>query len=51
MSDEKIIDVFDVVAPASVGWAKARSTVPTKAFREALMSRYRPLKIEGRAFL
>jgi hypothetical protein len=49
MSDEKIIDVFDVAAPASVGWAKARSAVPTKAFREALMSRYRRLKIGGGA--
>jgi hypothetical protein len=35
---------------ASVGWAKAHSTVPTKAFRKALMSRYRRLKIEGGAF-
>jgi len=24
-----------------VGWAKARSAVPTKPFREALMSRHR----------
>jgi hypothetical protein len=33
-----------------VGWAKARSAVPTKPFREALMSRYRRLKIEGGRF-
>ena len=34
----------------AVGWAKARSAVPTKPFREALMSRYRRLKIEGGLF-
>jgi hypothetical protein len=28
----------------------ARSAVPTKVFREALVSRYRRLKIEGGAF-
>ena len=33
-----------------VGWAKARSAVPTKPLREARMSRYRRLKIEGGAF-
>jgi hypothetical protein len=33
-----------------VGWAKARSAVPTKPLREARMSRYRRLKIEGDAF-
>jgi hypothetical protein len=35
---------------ASVGWAKARSAVPTKPFRKAQMSRYRRLKIECGAF-
>jgi hypothetical protein len=34
---------------ARLGRAKARSAVPTKAFREAPMSRYRRLKIEGGA--
>jgi hypothetical protein len=32
-----------------VGRAKARSAVPTKPLREARMSRYRQLKIEGGA--
>jgi hypothetical protein len=36
--------------PSKRGVAKARRAVPTKAFREALMSRYRWLKIEGGAF-
>jgi hypothetical protein len=35
---------------ASVAWVKKRSAVPTKAFREALMPRYRRLKIEGGTF-
>src|SRR5580693_7481028 len=38
------------IRSASVGWAKARSAVSTKVFREALVSRYRRLKIEGGAF-
>jgi hypothetical protein len=37
-------------AIANVGRAKARSAVPTETFREAPMSRYRRLKIEGGAF-
>ncbi len=35
---------------SSVGWAKARSAVPTKLSRQTPMSRYRRLKIEGGAF-
>jgi hypothetical protein len=35
---------------ASVGWATARSAVPTKPLREARMAHYRRLKIEGGAF-
>jgi hypothetical protein len=31
--------------------ANALRAVPTKAFREALMSRYRRLKVEGGPFL
>jgi hypothetical protein len=30
-----------------IATTKARSAVPTKVFREALVSRYRRLKIEG----
>jgi hypothetical protein len=39
-----------IMSLASVGRAKARSALPTKAFQDALMSRYRRLKIEGGAF-
>jgi hypothetical protein len=42
--------MLDSLLWMSEGWAKARSAVPTKVFREALLSRYRRLKIEGGAF-
>lgn len=38
------------LSPGKRRVAKARRAVPAKAFREALMSRYRWLKIEGGAF-
>jgi hypothetical protein len=44
------MDLHERSDKASVGSAKARSAVPTKAFRESLMSRYRRLKIEGGVF-
>ncbi len=49
-------DVADIVARTLadssrvVGWAKARSAVPTKPLRQARMSRYRRLQIQGGAF-
>jgi hypothetical protein len=33
-----------------VEWVKVRNAVPIKALREALMSRYRRLEIEGGTF-
>jgi hypothetical protein len=34
---------------SAVWWVKARNAVPIRAFREALISGYRRLKIEGGA--
>jgi hypothetical protein len=42
--------MFTIPKVGILATTKARSAVPTKAFREALISRYRRLKIEGGAF-
>jgi hypothetical protein len=44
------VKVWSLKKLRHVGWAKARSAVPTKPLREARMSRYRRLKMESGAF-
>jgi hypothetical protein len=48
--DRHIAYLVAAQAEATVGRSKVQTAVPTKTFREAPMSRYRRLKIEGGAF-